>query len=137
MSRNYSMRTKKKFGIRGLIGVILALAIFGAGIYLEIRRYNNNSQYDLAVTAVVKSVNDRRGSDGEREYKAHCEYYVDGKRYTHDTKWTDHRYLKGDTITLYVDPDDPDSVERNGFGIIAGLFTVVAVIVLYGFLHKK
>jgi len=130
MQNNSWQRTKKR---RKIIGIFVALIIVAVGVYLMFVQKREDQNYDLKVTAVVTEVHIRQ-SDEDRnrnEYRADCEYEIDGVRYYHTTPWRDNKYTKGDKISLSVKSDDPEARNKHEYSTAGWICFCISGIVLY------
>ncbi len=129
---------KKTFGKKssGYFKLVLSIVFLISGVFFGYKQYNENKKYDLRVNAVVKNVRDKYDKkNNTRKYKAECEYVVDGKKYSYDTMWSDHRYLKNDTITIMVNSENPEKINKLEFWTISVIFLFSSIMSFYFYKH--
>lgn len=121
-----------------IFGVFAAVIFIALGVYFLFLQKESNKDYSVEVTAVVTEVKIRRDPDDRdrNEYRAECEYEVNGQSYSYTTDWRDNRYYEGDEITISVDPDDPSVRNRHRFSTAGWICFCLAGIALYFNLRK-
>jgi hypothetical protein len=109
-------------------GVKLFTLAFGIGslIFGTQALFSNSSNWPGVQAEVLSVSNGTIDDSGSESYNVEIKYVVDGNEYT-DTFSSSTEYSRGDQVTVYYDPQSPDSTvsspgEAEFLGIVGILF---------------
>ena len=127
-------RTPIYKSLMGMIGLVMLII----GIGFIIMQFVDDKKYDKQVTAVVRSVDKRYDSDDdEYEYKASCDYVVRDKTYRYVTAWSDHKYKENEEITIKVNSDNPEKVNRHVYMSFGLVLLLIGVTFIYYYISRS
>ena len=144
MNDEYESRERKAKTISVVVPVFFAAVVVwglftGVSAVIEMRQFRDNH---LETSAVVLSLRRTSRWDLRGMYSANLGYYVDGVVY-HTRVYGHHHFQRGDVVTIYYSPENPNLiipavfVERGGgfpvfmagaWRIVIGLVPIIIAI---------
>ncbi|MGN0689655.1 MAG: DUF3592 domain-containing protein [Oscillospiraceae bacterium] len=125
--------------IFGLAFCVVAVLVLYAGVS-NVFKWNKFQEKAVEVSAVItdidKRVSRKGGKSRKRTYDVDIVYQYEGKEYSGDLGYYIEGMKTGDTVTIYVDPDDPEitmSEPWNGL-VISIILSLVATGISMAFL---
>ena len=120
---------RKRFGVGGLIFIILFGAVFvGAGLLFV--KDDLRSQGWTASPGVISAVNQSRNSDGQIMYTPTVSYSVDGESYTATQSYaTGSSYSVGEKQTVHYNPSNPSEgvIRTSGTNFFIYIFPLIGI----------
>ena len=95
------------------IGAIMLIVFIG----MAIRMLAVTSSYEK-INSTIYDITYTKNNDGESQKRVTVEYRLGGEMYQQVLPSTDSSMRVGQTVAIYVDPDDPKSIETVEFFVI-------------------
>lgn len=138
--RKRTPQTPEQLRLSAIIMFVIAAVMFVSAFYLRSnykKLVNECTAFEMgSVTDVATRVKHRHRGRSITEYKAHIEL-IEGSalgRSSISSDWTVHRFLNGETVKIYYDPNDTSTYYVNGATPDngTGWFTVASVLSVMG-----
>lgn len=95
------------------IGAIMLIVFIG----MAIRMFAVTSSYEK-INSTIYDITYTKNNDGESQKRVTVEYRFGGEMYQQVLPSTDSSMRVGQTVAIYVDPDDPKSIETVEFFVV-------------------